>query len=77
MRTQEELVGLTNFYLTQVFTGHGCFKSYVKKYKINPASAAIVTDDAMHTLFECAAFHRNRVEVNKRLQILLISYKNI
>ncbi|KAL4103770.1 hypothetical protein QTP88_019109 [Uroleucon formosanum] len=63
-RWHERKHGMMDYYLTQAFTGHGCFLSDLHRF----GKLALPTcmfcenphDDAKHTLFECDAFHAQR-----------------
>lgn len=56
--------GMMDYHLTQAFTGHGCFSSYLHRFGKLESSTCVFcgnrNDDAEHTLFECAAFHAQR-----------------
>lgn len=62
--------GEVSFHLTQAFSGHGCFSSYLNSIGKAPSPACWYcddpTDDALHTVFKCDAwFHsRRRLEIN-------------
>ena len=49
--------GQINYYMTQVLSGHGCFKAYLHRFKISRQSSCdfceCEIDDAEHTLFHC------------------------
>ena len=49
--------GQINYYMTQVLSGHGCFKAYLYRFKISRQSTCdfceCEIDDAEHTLFHC------------------------
>ncbi|KAH8245664.1 hypothetical protein KR032_004909, partial [Drosophila birchii] len=60
--------GEVDFYLTQVLSGHGCFRSHLKRFGHDeedncPACCAGVVEDAQHVLFECYRFHHEREEL--------------
>ncbi|KAH8304869.1 hypothetical protein KR059_003006, partial [Drosophila kikkawai] len=49
--------GQVDFYLTQVISGHGCFRSYLKRFGHEtedwcPVCGSGVVEDARHVLFE-------------------------
>ncbi|KAL7723066.1 hypothetical protein ACLKA6_018416, partial [Drosophila palustris] len=57
--------GQLNFYLAQLLTGHGCFKSYLHRFKhaADPFCEHCgqdVIEDAEHSFFECPLFERDR-----------------
>jgi len=54
-----------DFYLTQNSSGHGCFRSYLKKYGHDPSDGCPycgsgIEEDALHVLFECVRFVEDR-----------------
>lgn len=60
--------GETNYYLTQVLTGHGCFQTYLAR--IGKVSSDICVrcnsgekDDVEHTILRCQRFCRQREEL--------------
>jgi len=57
--------GQVDFYLTQIQSGHGCFRSYLKKYGHDtsdgcPSCGSGIEEDARHVLFECVRFVEDR-----------------
>ena len=59
--------GALDFYLTQVLSGHGCFRSYLFRFQhtTDPYCAHCVDgsiEDAAHALFVCPRFHQERRE---------------
>jgi len=57
--------GQVDFYLTQILSGHGCFRSYLKKYGHDtsdgcPSCGSGIEDNARHVLFECVRFEEDR-----------------
>jgi len=55
-----------NFWLTQVYTGHGNFNKYLNKYKINNnpnCETCNVEDTAKHLLFSCKKFNDIRPKI--------------
>lgn len=59
-----------DYHLTQVFTGHGCFRQYLKrigKLERDECPCGEGTDDAEHTLFKCAMFSRCRLAMELSL----------
>ncbi|KAL7736937.1 hypothetical protein ACLKA6_008802 [Drosophila palustris] len=57
--------GQVDFYLTQLLTGHGCFKAYLFRFKHSPdpyceLCGEGVLDDAEHAVFHCPLFARER-----------------
>ena len=67
--------GAVNYYLTQALTGHGCFKKYLYKCKIadNPdcSDCPDEIDDAMHTIFSCAIWDKERQIACRHLRTIL------
>lgn len=58
----------TNYYLTQVLSGHGCFKEYthrIGKEMTNRCEYCGEMDDVEHTVFRCVRWEgeRNRLQV--------------
>jgi len=60
--------GQTDYYLTQLLTGHGCFKSYLYRFnhETNPfcTHCAGVIEDAEHVLFVCPRYSAEREELS-------------
>lgn len=56
--------GVPDYYLTQFLTGHGCFGSYLHKFRIreNPGCfmCGAERDDPDHAFFRCAYFRSER-----------------
>jgi len=53
------------FYLTQILSGHECFRSYLKKYGHDtsdncPSCGSGIEEDARHVLYECVRFVEDR-----------------
>jgi len=54
-----------DFYLTQILSGHGSFRSYLKKYGHDtsdgcPSCGSGIEEDASRVLFECVRFVEDR-----------------
>ncbi|XP_070851519.1 uncharacterized protein [Drosophila suzukii] len=54
-----------DFYLTQALSGHGCFRSFLKRFGNNtehgcPECGSGIVEDAQHILFECRRFGYDR-----------------
>lgn len=65
--------GETNFYLTQILTGHGAFNAYLHKFKVSDSAECIycgLSDTAQHTFFECDRWRVDRIETEKDVGIL-------
>jgi len=57
--------GQVDFYSTQILSGHGCFRSYLKKYGHDtsdgcPPCGSGIEENARHVLFECVRFEEDR-----------------
>lgn len=63
--------GSTDFHLTQLLTGHGCFGNYLFKFKKRHTAECVdckaAMDDAEHTLFRCDRWWRVRRELEATL----------
>lgn len=63
--------GELNYYLTQVISGHGCFRAYLYKFKCDDSpdcSACVaVEENAEHVLFQCPRFSASRAIVEDQL----------
>lgn len=59
--------GEVNYYLTQMLSGHGCFREYLHRFKHDDSpecpSCPGVMEDAEHVFFECPRFCQQRDEV--------------
>lgn len=67
----ERNFGETDFHLTQMLTGHGCFGYYLHKYKKREDPACVdcgsPVDNAEHTLFRCDRWWRHRRDLEVRI----------
>lgn len=67
--------GETNYYLTQMLTGHGCFKAYLHRFghgeSAECATGCGVPEDAEHVFFQCPKFQQERAAVNDYLKTSL------
>ena len=56
--------GLVSIHLTQVLTGHGCFRSYLKKIRVYESAECPtcpeIDEDVEHALFVCPRFREER-----------------
>ncbi|KAL4097352.1 hypothetical protein QTP88_022145 [Uroleucon formosanum] len=63
--------GETDFHLTQLLTGHGCFGDYLHKRKKREDPACVdcgsPVDDAEHTLFKCDRWWRQRRDLEMKI----------
>lgn len=61
--------GDPNYYLTQLLTGHGCFRQYLYKYKYEDSPECPVChgveEDARHVFFTCPRFDLQRRELER------------
>lgn len=62
--------GELNFYLTQMLTGHGCFRAYLHRFghDDNPycPTCTETVEDVEHVMFHCPRYHEERhLLVNK------------
>lgn len=60
--------GAVDYYITQAFTGHDCFKSYLKrigKTLDDKCWYCEENNDACHTVFYCERWNENRLQVAK------------
>lgn len=62
--------GDLNYYLTQFLSGHGCFKSYLHKFRHDvdadcPVCGVDVKEDPEHVFFNCPRFSAARVNVEQ------------
>lgn len=61
--------GEVNYYLTQMLSGHGCFRAYLHRFKHDDSpecpSCPGVTEDAEHVFFVCPRFgsQRDKAEI--------------
>jgi len=64
--------GELNYYLTQMISGHGCFRAYLYKfnYEDSPDCPACVAaeENAEHALFQCPRFSVSRATVEDQLE---------
>ena len=60
--------GETNYYLTQLLSGHGCFGAYLHRFKHtdNPECPACkgLQEDVEHIFFQCPRFEKTRKELS-------------
>lgn len=63
--------GEVNYYLTQLISGHGCFRAYLHKYKHEDSPECPTCrgeeEDAEHVFFRCPRFSAPRREVEDAL----------
>ncbi|CAH2092420.1 unnamed protein product [Euphydryas editha] len=63
--------GEVNYYLTQMISGHGCFRAYLYRYKhdVSPEcpSCPGVNEDAEHVFFTCPRFNMTRKDLEDAL----------
>lgn len=67
--------GYPDFYMTQFFTGHGAFGSYLSRFKIIDSDmckfCTVTRDTPEHTFFECSRFTADRMRIEAELNINL------
>lgn len=72
--------GEVGFYITQLLTGHGCFRAYLHRFKRSDSPnchhCRVVTEDAEHVFFRCPLYEEKRTELERNLG-LSISPENI
>lgn len=83
--------GDLNFYLTQMLSGHGCFRSYLYRFKRDtdpycPSCRGPVEEDANHVFFFCPRFGNERASLERSvgyfitaeniIEIMLVSLYN-
>ncbi|KAH8338742.1 hypothetical protein KR059_000844, partial [Drosophila kikkawai] len=59
-----------DFYLTQALSGHGCFRSYLKRFGHDtedhcPECGTGVEENVHHVLFDCHRFHHERLALEE------------
>lgn len=63
--------GNTDYHLTQMITGHGCFGSYLYKYKKRLSPVCVdckaVEDSAEHTIFVCDRWWNKRRDLEAKI----------
>ncbi|XP_033254400.1 uncharacterized protein LOC117193783 [Drosophila miranda] len=64
--------GQVNFYLTQLLSGHGCFRSYLHRFGHADSAECswcghYVEEDAEHAIFSCAWFAAQRQRLEEAL----------
>ncbi|XP_015509714.2 uncharacterized protein LOC107216897 [Neodiprion lecontei] len=63
--------GEVNYYLTQMLSGHGCFRAYLHRFKHDDSpecpACPRVAENAEHVFFECPRFIPQRDELEKIL----------
>ncbi|GBP31828.1 Putative 115 kDa protein in type-1 retrotransposable element R1DM [Eumeta japonica] len=63
--------GEVNYYLTQMLSGHGCFRAYLHRFKHDDSSECPscpgVAEDTEHILFVCPRFNPQRDKLEKIL----------
>ena len=63
--------GEVNYYLTQMLSGHGCFRAYLHRFKHDDSpecpACPCVAEDVEHVFFVCPRFHPQRKELERIL----------
>ena len=61
--------GEVNYHLTQMLTGHGCFRAYLRWIRKAPTDSCVYcqdqVDDVEHAIFECGAWKEARETMEK------------
>lgn len=64
--------GELDFYLTQMLTGHGCYRQYQLRFRLDDSSSCPrcfpVIEDVEHVFFHCPRFAVEREELHRLLQ---------
>lgn len=64
--------GEVDYYLTQLLTGHGCFKTYQYRFKLDNDPVCPVcqpeAEDAEHVFFQCPRFNEQRENLQRYFQ---------
>ncbi|XP_074030339.1 uncharacterized protein [Leptinotarsa decemlineata] len=58
--------GDTTYHLTQLLTGHRCFQTYRKRFRVSNSDSCIYCeegDTVEHTFFTCMRWHQKRQKV--------------
>ena len=68
--------GFLDFHLTQVLSGHGCFRAYLFRFKHSTDPYCThcsdgTIEDAAHSLFVCPRFHHERREASATVGVAL------
>lgn len=66
--------GEVNYYLTQLLSGHGCFKAYLFRFKRSDdpnCPSCNIEETAEHVFYRCARFEELRNGLNRRLGVEL------
>ena len=73
--------GEVTFTLTQVLSGHGCFRHYLYIRKLSACAGCIYgdaeDDTAKHTVMECKRWSREREEVLRTLGLRRLTPENL
>ena len=64
--------GSVNYYLTQMLSGHGCFRAYLYKFKYEDSwecpTCSGLKENAEHVVFACSRFNAHRCELEATLE---------
>lgn len=64
--------GEVDHYITQLLTGHGCFKAYQHRFRLDDDASCPVCqpehEDAEHVFFRCPRFHGQRLALQRYLR---------
>lgn len=58
-----------SYYMTQVFTGHGCFSKYLYRIgkRVDTSCDFCEEDDAIHTIKDCPMWDTQRISLKEKL----------
>lgn len=63
--------GEVGYYITQLLTGHGCFRAYLHRFKRSDSPnchhCGDATEDAEHVFFQCPFYEETREELERNL----------
>ncbi|KAH8266989.1 hypothetical protein KR026_011890, partial [Drosophila bipectinata] len=73
VRQRMELANMAQDSLSSALSGHGCFRSYLKRFgheseDLCPSCGSEVTEDPLHVLFECRRFVEDRLTMEEILE---------
>lgn len=72
--------GQVNYYLTQVLGGHGCFGTYLKRFKLRDTDDCMLCggeDTVQHTIRDCRAFHEIRTETEAKVGVRITAHNMV
>lgn len=64
--------GETNYYLTQLLSGHGCYREYLHRFGHEESpecpNGCKIVENAEHVFFQCPRFEADRAELERALE---------